>query len=145
MDDVVDPEAIIAAFGLEPHPEGGHYVETFRDRDSDPATGRPRSTAILFLLRDGEVSHWHRIDAAEVWHWHAGGPLELSIVGHEGRSTLRLGRHFDRGEVPQAVVPPGSWQSARPVGGWVLVGCTVAPGFDFAHFELAPAGWEPPQ
>ena len=135
-------EAVIAALGLRPHPEGGAFRETFRDAASPGA--RAASTAIYYLLRTGEVSHWHRIDAAEVWHWYAGAPLELS-VSRDGRrrEQMRLGGDVTAGERPQAVVPPGAWQSARSLGAWTLAGCTVAPAFDFAHFELAPERWEP--
>lgn len=107
--------------------------------------GRGTSTAIYYLLRDGEVSAWHRVhDAAEAWHHYAGAPIELTL-SHDGRSVeaLRLGSDLAAGERPQAVVPAGVWQTARAVGGWALVGCTVSPGFDFAVFEMAPAGWGP--
>ncbi|MBX6320562.1 MAG: cupin domain-containing protein [Rhodospirillaceae bacterium] len=133
---------VIRLLGLAPHPEGGHYRETFRD--PRPAGGRPASTAIYFLLARGEVSAWHRIDAAEVWHWYAGAPLMLSVSADGGAATrLRLGPDLAAGERPQAVVPAGAWQSAASLGDWTLVGCTVAPGFDFAGFELAPPGWAP--
>ena len=127
---------IIALLGLERHPEGGWYRQTFEDRVPG---GRARSTAIYYLLDAGDRSAWHRVDAAEAWHWYAGGPLELRI----DRDTVRLGNDLAAGERPQAIVPPGAWQSARPLGDWTLVGCTVAPGFEFAHFELAPPGWAP--
>jgi predicted cupin superfamily sugar epimerase len=134
---------VIGLLGLVPHPEGGHFRETFRDRAGDG--GRAASTAIYFLLTAGEVSHWHRIDATEVWHWYAGGPLELSMAPPEGNaSVLRLGARLEAGERPQAVVPPGQWQSARSLGAWTLVGCTVAPGFLFETFELAGADFAPP-
>ena len=133
---------IIAQLGLQPHPEGGHYRETFRDQAVD-ADGRSRSTAIYFLLARGERSHWHRIDAVEVWHYHAGAPLELSIADDSGTRVLRLGADLAAGERPQGVVPPHAWQAATTTGDWTLVGCTVAPGFDFATFELAPPGWAP--
>lgn len=133
---------IIALLGLVPHPEGGHFRETFRDARS--GEGRAASTAIYFLLRQGERSHWHRVDAAEVWHFYAGAPLELAMAEAGGAvSTVRLGIDLAAGERPQAVVPAGVWQSAVSLGAWTLVGCTVAPGFDFAGFELAPAGWSP--
>lgn len=136
-------EEVIAQLGLKPHPEGGHYRETFRD-DHAPG-GRPASTAIYFLLAAGERSHWHRIDAVEVWHWHAGAPLELSLsVKDAGPVTRRLlGPDLEAGEEPQQVVPRGCWQAAVSLGGWTLVGCTVAPGFDFSGFELAPPDWRP--
>ncbi|WP_426437959.1 cupin domain-containing protein [Bradyrhizobium genosp. P] len=134
---------IIARLELKPHPEGGHYRETFRDKSCD-ANGRACSTAIYFLLARGERSHWHRIDAVEVWHHYAGAPLILQIA-HEGctRHTIRLGPDVAAGERPQAIVPADAWQAAESTGDWTLVGCTVAPGFEFANFELAPKGWEP--
>ena len=134
---------IISRLGLQPHPEGGHYRETFRDARTIE-DGRAASTAIYFLLARGERSHWHRVDADEVWHHYAGAPLELSM-SDDGRTTrhLRLGSDFGLGEMPQIVVPRGVWQAARSLGNWTLVGCTVAPAFDFAGFELAPPGWAP--
>jgi predicted cupin superfamily sugar epimerase len=137
-------EEIIAHLGLVPHPEGGHFRETFRDALSD-RSGRAVSTAIYFLLRSGEVSRWHRVDAAEVWHFYAGAPLELTIQepAQRTRAVHRLGPDIASGERPQVVVPAHAWQSARPLGAWTLVGCTVAPGFEFAGFELLPPGREP--
>jgi predicted cupin superfamily sugar epimerase len=134
---------IIARLDLKPHPEGGYFRETFRDADVD-AAGRAASTLIYFLLRRGERSHWHRVDAAEVWHYYAGGPLTLRI-GEAGQPprTIMLGIDLVAGEQPQAVVPPHAWQSAEATGDWTLVGCTVAPGFEFSKFEMAPKGWEP--
>ena len=143
MQAALAPETIITALGMQPHPEGGHYVETFRDA---PGGGRGHSTAIYFLLRRGERSAWHRVrDAAEVWHFHAGAPLKLELAGPGGerRETRVLGVDLPAGERPQAVVPANWWQSAESLGEWTLVGCTVAPGFDFAAFELATPGWEP--
>jgi hypothetical protein len=139
----MDADEIIRLLDLQPHPEGGHYGETWRA----PATtgGRPVSTAIYFLLRAGERSHWHRVDADEVWHHYSGAPLTLSIADDE-RGPVRdavLGSDLAAGERPQLVVPAGAWQAAEPLGPWVLVGCTVAPGFEFAHFELAPPAWSP--
>jgi predicted cupin superfamily sugar epimerase len=134
---------IIARLELKPHPEGGHYRETFRDPRGD-ADGRPASTAIYFLLARGERSHWHRIDAVEVWHYYAGHALTLRIADAGGQRRVRLGPDLATGEVPQAIVPARAWQAAESTGDWTLVGCTVAPGFDFAKFELAPKGWEPP-
>lgn len=134
--------AIIARLGLQPHPEGGHFRETFRDAAESGARGA--STAIYFLLRAGERSHWHRVDAVEIWHWYAGAPLALSIAAADGaRRVLTLGNRLAAGEVPQGVVPARAWQAAQSLGGWTLVGCTVAPAFEFAGFELAPDGWEP--
>ncbi|MBO0763160.1 MAG: cupin domain-containing protein [Hyphomicrobiaceae bacterium] len=134
---------IIRLLGLRPHPEGGHYRETFRDR-ARGKPGRAPSTAIYFLLRAGEVSRWHRVDAAEVWHWYAGAPLLLTIADQHGRRETRLGTDLEAGERPQAVVPVQAWQQAQSLGAWTLVGCTVAPGFEFAGLEMAPAGFEPP-
>jgi len=133
------PEAdrLIALLDLKPHPEGGHYRQTFRDADGPG--GRAHSTAIYFLLKSGEVSRWHRVDAAEVWHFYRGAPLELRI----GKDVYVLGANVDEAQAPQVVVPPNTWQSARSQGDYTLVGCTVAPGFEFAHFELAPDGFEP--
>jgi uncharacterized protein len=133
---------IIARLGLKPHPEGGHYRETFRDIRCD-ADGRAFSTAIYFLLARGERSHWHRIDAIEVWHYYAGSALSLQIADDGGRRAVRLGGDLAAAEQPQAIVPPYAWQAAESTGDWTLVGCTVAPGFDFAKFELAPKGWQP--
>lgn len=134
---------VIALLDLRPHPEGGHYRETFRD--AAEVAGRAASTAIYFLLRAGEVSRWHRVDAAEAWHWHAGSPLVLEIAGPGAAAVLqRLGCDLAAGQRPQAVVPAGHWQSARSEGEWTLVGCTVAPGFEFAGFALAAEGQQPP-
>ena len=133
---------IIARLQLKPHPEGGHYRETFRDTHTD-ASGRAHSTAIFFLLARSERSHWHRIDAVEAWHYYAGSALVLQIADGNGRHLIRLGSNLAAGEVPQVIVPQAAWQSAESTGDWTLVGCTVAPGFDFAKFELAPKGWTP--
>jgi len=144
---MIDPSLsaadVVRLLDLAPHPEGGHYRETFRDSTTD-ASGRARSTAIYYLLEAGEVSAWHRVDAVEVWHWHAGGPLALTISenGHDARA-LHLGVDFAAHQRPQAVVPAGAWQTAESLGRWTLVGCTVAPGFEFAGFELAPPDWRP--
>jgi predicted cupin superfamily sugar epimerase len=133
---------IIAALGLQPHPEGGYYAETWRDHA--PEGERGSGTAIYYLLRAGEMSAWHRVDATEIWHWYAGSPLKLRLSddGAELREIV-LGPDIAAGERPQAIVPPHGWQSARSTGGWTLVGCTVSPAFDFAGFEMAPPGWEP--
>jgi uncharacterized protein len=132
---------IIRLLNLMPHPEGGHFVETFRDTTG---TGRAASTAIYFLLARGERSRWHRVDAAEVWHYYAGAPLKLEITGELGPvRRVHLGPDLTAGERPQAVVPQHAWQAAESLGDWTLVGCTVAPGFDFAGFEMAPQGWTP--
>lgn len=134
-------EEVIRLLGLAPHPEGGFYRETFRAPAGDG--GRGASTAIYYLLRAGDASAWHRVDADEVWHHYAGGPLELVLSDGRSREGVRLGVDLAAGERPQVVVPAGVWQSARPLAGWVLAGCTVAPAFEFAGFEMAPPGWEP--
>jgi predicted cupin superfamily sugar epimerase len=134
---------VIRLLDLKPHPEGGHFRETFRDARHVEA-GRAASTAIYFLLARGERSHWHRVDAAEAWHWHAGAPLVLEMAQTGGwRERVTLGCDLVAGERPQAVVPPHAWQAAQSLGDWTLVGCTVAPGFEFAKFELAPKDWQP--
>jgi predicted cupin superfamily sugar epimerase len=135
-------DEIIAVLDLKPHPEGGHFRETFRDVPD--ANGRAFSTAIYYLLKAGERSHWHRVDAVETWHWHAGHPLALRL-SKDGRATerLALGSDLAKGERPQIIVPKGCWQAAEPLGAFTLVSCTVAPGFHFAGFELAPANWRP--
>ncbi len=133
---------VIARLDLKPHPEGGHYRETFRDPAND-SDDRSASTAIYFLLARGERSHWHRIDAAEIWHYYAGSALTLHIADDAGQRGIQLGQDLSTGEQPQAVVPAHAWQAAETTGDWTLVGCTVAPGFDFAKFELAPPGWSP--
>jgi len=134
---------IIRLLELQPHPEGGHYRQTFRD--AHVSGGRPASTAIYFLLARGERSHWHRVDAAEAWHYYAGAPLTLDIAETDQSPIrrLRLGADLAAGERPQAVVPPHAWQAAVSLGDWTLVGCTVAPGFEFTGFEMAPPGWAP--
>lgn len=133
---------IIRQLNLKPHPEGGHYAETWRA----PTFGgeRPAGTAIYFLLRAGERSHWHRVDAAEAWHWYGGAPLSLEI-SQDGEATVEhiLGLDLAAGQRPQAVVPAHHWQAARSLGEWTLVGCTVSPAFDFAGFVLAPPDWQP--
>ena len=129
-------DQVIAALGLQPHPEGGWYRETFRDGRCD-AGGRAYSTAIYYLLRAGERSAWHRVDAAELWHFHAGDPLRLKLrSAGEGEREVVLGADLLAGQRPQGVVPAGVWQAAEPLGAWTLVGCTVAPGFMFDGFEL---------
>jgi uncharacterized protein len=133
---------VIALLDLKPHPEGGHYRETFRD--AVEIGQRAASTAIYFLLEAGVVSRWHRVDATEIWHWYAGAPLELSIAAdHGGRHVTRLGANLNAGERPQAHVPTGHWQQAASLGAWTLVGCTVAPGFRFDGFEIAADGFDP--
>jgi hypothetical protein len=142
---------VIRVLGLLPHPEGGYYRETFRDaalvrigEGTSEVGARAASTAIYFLLAAGEVSRWHRIDAAEVWHWYAGAPLELGLAapGSNARRMV-LGPDIFAGEQPQLVVPARHWQRAKSLGAWTLVGCTVAPGFEFSGFEMAYSGFEP--
>jgi predicted cupin superfamily sugar epimerase len=133
---------IIKTLNMEPHPEGGYYVQTFRDEQGAP---RGASTAIYYLLEKGQRSHWHKVkDASEVWLWHAGDALELNISddGHETTSHI-LGMDLQAGERPQCIVKANAWQSAAPLGDWTLVSCTVAPGFVFSSFEMAPPDWEP--
>jgi predicted cupin superfamily sugar epimerase len=139
---------IIRLLDLEPHPEGGHFRQTFRDAIDAVGSGkngRAASTAIYFLLARGERSHWHRVDAAEVWHYYAGAPLVLEIADTDQGPIrrLRLGADLTAGERPQAVVPAHAWQAAESLGDWTLVGCTVAPGFEFAGFEMAQNDWAP--
>ena len=139
-----EADTLIARLGLEPHPEGGHFRETFRDdgpslAGRDDAPRRALSTAIYFLLKAGEASRWHRVDAAEVWHFYRGAPLKLKI----GKTVHILGTDLAKGEAPQLVVPAGEWQAAESLGDYTLVGCTVAPGFEFSGFEMAPEGFEP--
>src|SRR4030081_805376 len=134
---------IIRLLDLKPHPEGGHFREAFHD--CDMIDGRAASTAIYFRLARGERSHWHRVDAAEVWHYYAGAPLLLEIAEQAGAPIKRvtLGPDLAAGERPQAGGGAGGWQAAGSLGDWTLVGCTVAPGFEFSGFELAPKDWMP--
>lgn len=135
-------DEIIAHLGLKPHPEGGHYNETFRSALKDKGERRAVCTTIHYLLKRGESSHWHRVDADEVWCFHAGGPLELRISDGESIHTHTLsGDALEHS--PQVVVPAGQWQAARPLGDFALVSCIVAPGFEFSGFEMAEPGWEP--
>jgi predicted cupin superfamily sugar epimerase len=144
MNAAADATTVIAALGMRAHAEGGWYAETWRAEPVDGA--RPVASAILYLLAAGERSHWHRVDAAEVWQYAAGDPLELRVWadGDPAVTITRLGGDVTAGSSPQVVVPPGAWQAARTLGDWTLVGCIVAPAFEFAGFELAPPGWEPP-
>jgi len=133
---------VIRMLDLKPHPEGGHFRETFRDVRQ--LGGRAASSAIYFLLARGERAHWHRVDAVEIWHWYAGAPLQLEIAAAPGRiERVTLGGDIAAGLRPQAVVPAHVWQAAQTLGDWTLLGCTVAPAFDFAGFELAPPAWSP--
>jgi predicted cupin superfamily sugar epimerase len=135
---------MIAALRLAPHPEGGWYRETWRAETTLPG-GRAAATAILFLLEAGQRSHWHRVDAGEMWLFQAGAPLALSVAEAAGAAaTITLGPDPLAGHAPQHLVPAGAWQLAEgPADGWSLVACLVAPGFEFAGFELAPPGWSP--
>lgn len=132
---------IVDLLRLEPHPEGGYYKQTFADTAS---SGRAYSTAIYYLLEGGPAGRWHRVDSAEVWHYYAGAPLRLT-TSPDGISTTEqiLGQDLMAGERPQVVIPRGEWQSAQSLGNWTLVGCTVAPGFEFQYFEMAEEGWKP--
>ncbi len=138
----VNADAIIARLGLAPHPEGGWYRQTWEAADGPRASG----TCIYFLLRAGEASHWHRVDATEIWHWYAGAPLVLSLAAtDEGPAVAHhLGPDLMQGQAPQIIVPPHHWQAARTTGDWTLVGCTVSPGFQFKGFELAAPGFDIP-
>jgi predicted cupin superfamily sugar epimerase len=133
---------IIALLELDRHPEGGWYRQTFED--TPEAGQRAQSTAIYYLLEGENNSHWHRVDAAEVWHWYGGSPLRLRL-SHEGKVIDEhvLGPELSAGQRPQVIVPRHSWQTAKSLGTWTLVGCTVAPGFQFSGFELAPKDWSP--
>lgn len=141
---MIDADEIIRRLDLRPHPEGGYYRETFRDSRCDDG-GRALSTAIYFLLRAGEVSRWHTVDAVEIWHWHAGAPMELRIAPHANALPRyrQLGCDIQAGAEPQIIVRAHYWQQARSLGDWTLVSCTVAPGFSFDGFVLAPDGFEP--
>ena len=132
-------KSIIDMLDLQPHPEGGWYRQTW----SDGAKPRAAGTSIYFLLEAHQTSHWHRVDSAEIWHWYAGSAMELHI--HDaGETTVQiLGADLELGARPQLIVPPNAWQKSIPVDGWVLVGCTVSPGFEFERFKLAPKDWEP--
>jgi predicted cupin superfamily sugar epimerase len=141
-------DEVVASLGLTPHPEGGAYRETFRhvpERGGPNWGGRGAMTAIYYLLRAGVRSHWHRVDAAEIWHFYAGAPLALEMARAQGDAieTVDLGPDLAAGQTPQAAVPAGWWQAARSRGAWTLVGCTVGPAFEFAGFELAPKNWTP--
>jgi predicted cupin superfamily sugar epimerase len=141
---MTEADRIAERLGLVPHPEGGRYRQTWI---ADAAPGeRPAGTAILFLLARGERSHWHRVDATEIWHFHAGAPLVLSMAQTEAGPIreVRLGADILGGQSAQGIVPTGWWQAARSTGDWTLVGCTVSPGFRFEGFELAPPGFDIP-
>jgi hypothetical protein len=142
-------EALIARLALTPHPEGGWYRQTWVDdgKSGNSADGRPSGTAILFLLKSGERSHWHRVDATEIWMWHAGAPLILSTAARDAGPALDrvLGPGVLAGEMPQLIVPKDHWQAARSTGDFTLVSCTVSPGFRFEGFTLAPPGFDIPR
>ena len=139
---MIDSNQIIALLGLERHPEGGWYAETWR-ADAEPGE-RATGTSIYYLLEAGDYSHWHRVDATEIWHWYAGAPLSLTLSsnGHDAEAMV-LGPELAQGQRPQRIVPTGWWQTATSLGAWTLVGCTVSPGFQFDGFELAPPDWRP--
>lgn len=138
---MLDADALIARLGLLPHPEGGWYRQTWID---DTAPGRPTGTCIYFLLKAGETSHWHRVDAVEIWHYYTGAPLILSLSATDTgpRQDQVLGPDLAAGQTPQIIVPKDHWQAARTSGAYTLVGCTVSPGFQFQGFELAPPGFD---
>ena len=138
----MEPSEIIRRLGLQPHPEGGHFVETWRHKSADG--GRGAGTAIYFLLQAGEVSAWHRVDATEIWHWYAGAPLVITVSadGHDAWAA-HLGNDLAARQQPQIIVPARAWQTAESLGAWTLVGCTVSPAFVFDGFELAPPDWRP--
>jgi predicted cupin superfamily sugar epimerase len=142
MTDQYESDTIIRALGLLPHPEGGYYAETWRDAAAPGQRGS--GTAIFYLLKEGEISAWHRVDAVEIWHFYAGAPLKLTL-SDDGKAVreIMLGPDIMSGQRPQAIVPRDGWQMAQSTGAWTLVGCTVSPAFDFAGFELAPPGWAP--
>ncbi len=135
-------ETVIAALQLEPHPEGGFFRETWRDQPVDGSRGA--GTAILFLLSLDQFSHWHRVDAAELWIWQAGAPMVLSVSadGHDATAHW-IGPDLGRDHSLQHVVAPGHWQAATSLGAWTLVTCTVSPAFQFEGFEMAPPDWRP--
>ena len=138
----LDADEIIRLLALKPHPEGGHFVETWRHRPD--GGGRGAGTAIYFLLAEGERSLWHRVDATEIWHYYAGAPLLLSVsLGAGHLETLTLGPELFAGQRPQGVVPEGAWQSACSTGSFTLVGCTVSPAFVLSGFEMGPPGFDP--
>ncbi|HTH98341.1 MAG TPA: cupin domain-containing protein [Stellaceae bacterium] len=142
----MDAQAIIDLLGLQPHPEGGYYRETWRDEPGEGGPDESRrgsGTAIYFLLPAGQVSAWHRVDAVEIWHWHAGAPLQLDIAADGKRESRILGNDLAAGQRPQGIVPKDAWQSAKSLGDWTLVGCTVSPAFRFEGFEMGVPGWEP--
>lgn len=137
-----DAREIIRALDLAPHPEGGWYRETWRAETPDG--GRPSGTAIYYLLEAEQFSHWHRVDATEIWHWHAGAPLALTMSpdGCDAEARI-LGPALELNQQPQIIVPPHWWQTAASLGRFTLASCTVSPGFEFTGFEMAPPDWRP--
>jgi uncharacterized protein len=138
-----EARAIIERLELAPHPEGGWYRETWRAPAGENA--RAAGTAIHFLLEQGQRSHWHRVDADELWLWHAGSPILLQVAEGGAPLATRLGGDVLDGYAPQRLVPAGAWQSAEAAQGWALLSCVVVPGFSFAGFELAPPDFSPGQ
>ena len=140
---MTEPQTIVAALDLRPHPEGGWYRETWRAAAAEGE--RAGATAIYFLLEAGQRSHWHRVDASELWLWHAGSPLVLSAAESDAGpvTTIALGPELQAGQRPQHLIPPGHWQAAQADSGWALVSCVVSPAFEFAGFTLAEPGWSP--
>lgn len=138
----MDAKAIIRLLDLKPHPEGGWYKETWRADAEDGQ--RASGTAIYYLLEADQFSHWHRVDAAEIWHWYAGAPLSLTVSpnGVDAEAKV-LGPDLLENQSPQIIIPPNHWQSATSLGAFTLVGCTVSPGFEFSGFEMAPPDWRP--
>ena len=139
-------EQLIDALALAPHPEGGWYRETWR-ADADPGE-RAAASAVYYVIQPGQRSHWHRVDAHEIWLWHGGDPIDVMVADDDSSPSrkVRLGGNIDRGEQPQLVIPAGKWQSADPVAGeagYSFISCIVAPAFEFSGFELAPPGWSP--
>lgn len=140
------PDEIIKRLGMIPHPEGGYYVETFRDHNTNEG-GRARSTCIYFMLLKGQISRWHRVDAVEIWHFYGGDPLQLGIADPQSKqqsiTNPVLGNRLDLGHAPQIIIPAHHWQNATSLGEWSWVGCTVAPGFEFSGFQMAEPDWVP--
>jgi len=138
-------QQVIAALSLQPHPEGGWYRQTWQAEEKRGK--RPTGTAIYYLLEEGQKSHWHHVDADEIWHYYTGAPLALSVSESDQGpvNEVILGPDISAGQCPQVVVPKGHWQSAISTGAYSLVGCTVSPGFRFEGFHLAPPDWDIPQ
>jgi len=141
------PDDIIRHLDLRPHPEGGHFRQTWIAASDEGDSARAAGTSIYFLLKEGETSHWHRVDATEIWHYYSGAPLILSVSETEAgpARNLPLGPDLAKGALPQRIVPKHHWQAARTTGAYTLVGCTVSPAFQFEGFELAPPGFDIPR